>query len=330
MTKEDRVLTTSDVLSRVESCAKTYDCPRGERPRVKFADCGSLHLTPMTSRSEPVRDTYADVEAAPRLRAEPADASLVFLAQARDEFAELVNRVVSLVRRTIAIEIGFERGASHLAWLTLFDHVASIDIDPRKFLDFLARFSTDGRSTFVVGDSGDPRTIDLVTQDFPSFDFLFIDGNHQPEAFLLDYCRYAPFVRDGGLVAIHDAVSQTHVGVPAMIAGLQNGSIDGHRHAIDVYGTRVGVAVESMNPAARNAIRVKAASLASRGMGTEGPCLIEAVGSNNIVHYAGNYYAVPWSAGPVDVRDLTVEGPYKSSSAIENLKARLLARRFAF
>lgn len=58
----------------------------------------------------------------------------------------------------------------------------------------------------VQGDSHNPITVQRVKQIYPNndVDFLFIDGDHSYEGVMADFEHYAPLVRSGGLVVLHD------------------------------------------------------------------------------------------------------------------------------
>jgi predicted O-methyltransferase YrrM len=68
-------------------------------------------------------------------------------------------------------------------------------------------------------DSHDPRTVAQVKSLLGSrpIDFLFIDGDHSLQGVRLDYEFFAPLVRPGGLIALHDVVpdGRLRTGVPS-------------------------------------------------------------------------------------------------------------------
>ncbi len=47
----------------------------------------------------------------------------------------------------------------------------------------------------------------MKTWDEP-IDFLFVDGNHEYDAVARDFALWSPFVRVGGVVALHDTFCQ--------------------------------------------------------------------------------------------------------------------------
>lgn len=58
----------------------------------------------------------------------------------------------------------------------------------------------------IQGDSHDPNTIERVRRIFPKsdVDFLFIDGDHSYEGVKRDFYDYSRFVKQGGLIVLHD------------------------------------------------------------------------------------------------------------------------------
>jgi len=69
------------------------------------------------------------------------------------------------------------------------------------------------RMRFVQGDSHTLTTRDAVVRALGGkpLDFAFIDGHHAYESVTSDFFLYAPLVRSGGLVALHD-INSVHVG----------------------------------------------------------------------------------------------------------------------
>jgi cephalosporin hydroxylase len=65
---------------------------------------------------------------------------------------------------------------------------------------------------FILGDSLKKETIDLVSDRI--YDFICIDGLHTAEAVESDYRNFAPLVRKGGIIVIHDVVNKD-CGVPS-------------------------------------------------------------------------------------------------------------------
>lgn len=146
--------------------------------------------------------------------------------QALDEIVPLLE-LLRAERPGVVLEVGTDAGGTLLLWT----HVASPDalliaLDSRP-LGRLGR-----RSPYAVlfrslarerqsiellmpRNSHDPATLDelsllLAGRDV---DFLFIDGDHSWEGVKRDFEMYAPLVRPGGLIALHDIVADAAPGV---------------------------------------------------------------------------------------------------------------------
>lgn len=83
--------------------------------------------------------------------------------------------------------------------VALRDDLQGPDLD-RELQDALARYGLGNGVLLVVGDS---RTVELPES---GLDLLFIDGDHSYEGAARDLARWAPLVRPGGHVVLHDAV----------------------------------------------------------------------------------------------------------------------------
>ena len=64
------------------------------------------------------------------------------------------------------------------------------------------------RVVFLAADSHSPRTLDKIRHELAGreLDFLFLDGDHSADGVRRDFEMYAPLVRDGGIIALHDIV----------------------------------------------------------------------------------------------------------------------------
>lgn len=121
------------------------------------------------------------------------------------------------VETTQAIH-GLRRAASYGGTLFLLAQVASrtaklMSLDIADFHESrcrLYRSFADGRQEVVLfrGDSQRDETRQAVQEFFGEepLDVLFIDGDHSYEAVRRDYEMYAPLVRPGGLIGLHDIV----------------------------------------------------------------------------------------------------------------------------
>jgi predicted O-methyltransferase YrrM len=121
--------------------------------------------------------------------------------QKASELALLLGILEKSEPKTV-LEIGGCSGGTAWAWSQLpsVERVVVVDL-----------FVLDGRMQFsdshilVQGDSHDlgvrEATVDRLGGPV---DFLFIDGDHSYRGALLDFAIYAPLVRPGGIIALHD------------------------------------------------------------------------------------------------------------------------------
>ena len=123
--------------------------------------------------------------------------------QVRSEFAALIDVIeehLPRARRCLQLGIG-ATDASHAVWLALFEEVVSVDFG-RTLIDAKGlHYTTDGFDTH----SPDAR---VLAEQFGSYDLLFIDGDHEHAGVALDYERFSPLVRAGGLIVFHDALER--------------------------------------------------------------------------------------------------------------------------
>lgn len=93
-------------------------------------------------------------------------------------------------------------------WATAVDH----DDIHARFMKRLEQFAL--RDCTVVLRA---RSRDVPTDMFPFIDLLHIDGNHSDEASCADITRFAPLVREGGILVMDDV--EWAVKATALIAG---------------------------------------------------------------------------------------------------------------
>ena len=132
--------------------------------------------------------------------------------QVRQEILSLLRLVRDSSPRRV-LEVGGRRGGT----IILFMHVAhpearllSLDIayTPVQVRIASRLSSAEQVVTCWPADSHSPETLRRVQDwlDGEPLDFLFIDGDHSLAGVSRDFDLYAPLVREGGLVALHDIV----------------------------------------------------------------------------------------------------------------------------
>lgn len=144
--------------------------------------------------------------------------------QIRSEIASLLALLREEQPRRV-LEIGTANGGTLylLAWACAADaRILSLDI--RDFDPIHRRiFESFGRArqkvSFMQGDSHVDATRDAVREFLGGpLDFVLIDGDHSAPSVRRDYELFAPLVRPGGLIALHDIVDGPEElvgGVPA-------------------------------------------------------------------------------------------------------------------
>jgi predicted O-methyltransferase YrrM len=168
--------------------------------------------------------------------------------QKQAELAPLLALLMR-VRPQRVLEIGTARGGTLWAWCRVAAPsatIVSVDLPGGPF----GGTAHDG--SLVRTFAGPRQKLELLAGDSHApgieaevrallggpVDFLFIDGDHSYDGVRADYDTYAPLVRDGGLIALHDIVPgpAEHVGeVPRFWRDL--GHRDGVREIVDDIGS---------------------------------------------------------------------------------------------
>lgn len=105
------------------------------------------------------------------------------------------------------MEIGVYQGGTLYQWIKNAPENAEIfAIDPIQPLNTVRQWHSWCREDIHLA----PMTmtskdaLPFIQSVTPQIDFLFIDGSHEYEQAKWDFEHYAPLVRPGGIIAIHD------------------------------------------------------------------------------------------------------------------------------
>ena len=137
------------------------------------------------------------------------------------ELRDCVNAVKDMPLRRVA-EIGTCRGGTLFVWCQIATpdaRVFSLDLPGGEFgggyneraLPFFQAFRKPGQTLECIrGDSHAPEMRAEFERRLGGepLDFLFIDGDHRYAGVKQDFETYAPFVRRGGIIGIHDIVER--------------------------------------------------------------------------------------------------------------------------
>jgi predicted O-methyltransferase YrrM len=119
--------------------------------------------------------------------------------QVRTELVDFLNLLQSNNVKEI-LQIGLGHWAStHFILSLLLDHVTTVEYD-REFIERYQPEMDEEFETILHGDST------VIHSDIGGqFDAVFIDGNHSYEYVKKDLDNFLPKVKEGGIIALHDA-----------------------------------------------------------------------------------------------------------------------------
>lgn len=137
--------------------------------------------------------------------------------QIREEILSLAHQVQALSPRVI-VEIGTATGGTFFIWCTMAEPSAtliSLDLPggvhgggyPSWKQHLYRSFRKPHQRThFMRVNSHEKSSLNQLQKllNGQKIDFLFIDGDHTYEGVKQDFAMYAPLVRPGGLIALHD------------------------------------------------------------------------------------------------------------------------------
>lgn len=101
------------------------------------------------------------------------------------------------------LEVGVHQGYSLLNWKKAFNPSVLVGIEwdiHALDIEMLLRIGAE----VARGNSNSFDTYTQVARKYDKFDFLFIDGDHKYEAVKRDFELYAPLVKKGGIIVLHD------------------------------------------------------------------------------------------------------------------------------
>jgi len=126
--------------------------------------------------------------------------------QVREELYDFLCLLMeNNVKKIIQIGLG-HFGSTQFCLSLICDKVVTIEYDIKNISNYADRelLYNQNVEIFVFGDSTSNETINKI-KNFGDFDCVFIDGNHSYEYVKKDYENYYKLVKNGGIIAFHDA-----------------------------------------------------------------------------------------------------------------------------
>lgn len=126
--------------------------------------------------------------------------------QDRDEFLALAAAIERNGKLDRCLQLGLgHAGGAHSLFARLFREVITVEMHGSLITSYSGRFP--GVGHLLCGDTRSENTL-RVARDHAPYDLLFIDAGHLYPDVSADHRDYAPLVRPGGIVALHDAVQR--------------------------------------------------------------------------------------------------------------------------
>jgi len=119
--------------------------------------------------------------------------------QVREELYDFLTLLMdNKVNNMLQIGLG-HWGSTHFVLSLLLDKITTVEYDG----EFIERYKKEMDEDFETIIHGDSTVVcDNITD---TYDAVFIDGNHSYEYVKKDLENYWPKVKDGGIIALHDA-----------------------------------------------------------------------------------------------------------------------------
>jgi predicted O-methyltransferase YrrM len=132
------------------------------------------------------------------------------ITQVRSEIGALIDLLRQMEPRTI-VEVGTHKGGNSFLFchaVPSAERIVGVDLCVQNSAKLIHFARAQQRYVALHGDSQTTQMKSRVLRalDGRTVDFLFIDGDHSYEGVKRDFELYAPLVRAGGLIALHDIV----------------------------------------------------------------------------------------------------------------------------
>ena len=117
----------------------------------------------------------------------------------------LLLKMLDKIKPKVIVEIGVDQGYLLTTWRKAFDPQLLIGVELGNSTK-IAELGSLRDATFIFGDSHHLYTKTRLQELLADrkIDLLFIDGDHTYEGVKQDFEMYAPLVREGGAIVLHD------------------------------------------------------------------------------------------------------------------------------
>ena len=145
------------------------------------------------------------------------------MTQVRSE-ALALGKILQAHAPARSLEIGTNYGGTLLLLCNLSSpeaKIISVDLPsgqfgggyPRRKIPLFRKFRKSGQQLHLIrADSHSQETKERVLRILQGdlLDYLFLDGDHTYQGIRRDFAMYAPLVRSGGIIALHDIAVHNH------------------------------------------------------------------------------------------------------------------------
>lgn len=147
----------------------------------------------------------------------------ILMTQVRSE-ALALGKILQAHAPARSLEIGTNYGGTLLLLCNLSSpkaKIISVDLPsgqfgggyPRRKIPLFRKFCKSGQQLHLIrADSHSQETKERVLRILQGdlLDYLFLDGDHTYQGVRRDFAMYAPLVRSGGIIALHDIAVHNH------------------------------------------------------------------------------------------------------------------------
>ena len=173
---------------------KQYICNQSVLPKIDLAlSISEQRSQNIIAQNSWYKDLYIDPEV------DIVNSHPQVTQQVRAELVDFLNLLIKNDAKNV-LQIGLGHWAStHFILSLLVDHITTIEYDK----EFINRYQPEMDKSFETVLQGDSTIVFKEIEQ--QFDVVFIDGNHSYEYVKKDLENYYPKVKDGGIIALHDA-----------------------------------------------------------------------------------------------------------------------------